>query len=228
MEKRLELTADGSHTVRMPSMQTTYHSRFGAIQESRHIFIESGFRHYTREKNGPVHIFEMGFGTGLNALLTLLANEEKSESGAGSVWYETIDAFPLNENIAAQLNYGERLSGMEAGKWCAALHRCDWNTPVAITPGFTLMKRVVLLENYDPEQLFDIVYFDAFDPETQPELWTVNIFSRLFRSMAPGGILVTYSSKVSVQRALRAAGFTVEKLPGPPGKREILRAHKIG
>lgn len=222
MERRLELTGDGSHTIRIPSMHTAYHSRFGAVQESMHVFIEAGFRYYAREKNGPIRIFEMGFGTGLNALLTMLAANNRP------VWYEAVEAFPLEEEIAAGLNYYERLGGKEVGDWFEKLHRCSWNVPVEIKRDFTLVKHLTLLEEYHPDQQFDLVYFDAFDPDVQPALWTVDLFSRLSGSMKAGGILVTYSSKGAVQRALRAAGFAVEKLPGPPGKREIVRARYCG
>lgn len=222
MERRLELTGDGSHTIRVPSLQTSYHSRFGAVQESMHVFIEAGFRYYAGEKNGPIRIFEMGFGTGLNALLTLIA------AGSRPVWYETIEAFPLEEKMVADLNYHERLDSHGAVDWFRKLHRCPWDIPIEIKPGFTLVKHLALLENYRPEHQFDLIYFDAFDPDTQPELWTVDLFRKLSENIKTGGMLITYSSKGSVQRALRTAGFAVEKLPGPPGKREIVRARYCG
>jgi len=221
MERSLELTGDGSHTISVPSMHTAYHSRFGAVQESMHVFIAAGLDRFDPGGRLPVDILEIGFGTGLNALLTLIATEERQ------VRYEAVEAFPLEERIATALNYCEVIGRPDCGKLFNKLHSAPWNEPVEIRPGFMMTKHLTLLQQFRPAGKFDLIYFDAFDPGVQPELWTEDIFRSLASGMEAGGILVTYSSRGQVRRALAAAGFAVEKLPGPPGKREILRAVRV-
>ena len=221
MEIRLILTGDGSSTLFVPSLDEHYHSTFGAIRESQHIFIEAGFHAYT-PKETPCRIFEVGFGTGLNAFLTLLETEK---SGI-PVHYTSIESNPLEPSIVNELNYPELL-GQENNSFFKDLHDAPWNRDVAVTKNFILHKISGKIEEHNlPEGVFDLVYFDAFGPDVQPELWTENIFKKIYRSMKSGSILVTYSVKGSVKRALKSAGFTLEKLPGPPGKREITRATK--
>lgn len=224
MERHLQVTHDGSYTIVIPDMNVTYHSKHGAIQESMHVFIRSGL--YTLPATFPVlRIFEMGFGTGLNALLTL----QHAASLQQQVYYETVELYPLSDAESQSLNYNEFLKESPGSAGLEDLHAAHWEQDVQITPMFTLHKKQRSLFQYfqspQPEP-FHLIYFDAFDPAAQPELWEQPVFEQLFARLHPGGILVTYCSKGSVRRAMKAAGFLVEKLPGPPGKREIVRAGK--
>jgi tRNA U34 5-methylaminomethyl-2-thiouridine-forming methyltransferase MnmC len=212
MVPKLIVTDDGSHTLEVKN-GVTYHSRFGAVQESRHIFINAGL-HTVRAS--PVRVFEMGFGTGLNALLTLLEDRP--------VHYETVETVPLEQ--ARDLNFCEVLGRLDCRPVFGQLHDAEWEKPVAITPEFQLFKSRQNIRGYTLREPADLVYYDAFDPVVQPELWTEELFAGLFRQLAPGAILVTYCCKGAVRRAMEAAGFETWKLPGPPGKREFLRAHK--
>lgn len=221
MERILQPTADGSHTVVVPSLSVTYHSKHGAIQESRHVFIEAGWKSLDHDRLSSIHILEMGFGTGLNALLTLM------EAGDKKVLYESIEQFPLPMDMVAQLNYCEQLGRPDLEEDFLKMHRMEWNQPTAISTNFTLTKIAADLNGYQPNSGIDLIYFDAFAPNTQPELWTAAIFSVLYAAQKDGGILVTYCSKGDVRRALVTAGYRVDKISGPPGKREMLRATKI-
>lgn len=216
MEREIIHTDDGSHTIAIPAMNVTYHSRHGAIQESMHVFIEAGLRQLA----GDVHILEMGFGTGLNALLTLIETELQPRN----IYYETIEAFPLTPAEASQLNYCEQLQRPDLQPLFDQLHQCEYEKTVAITPYFTIQKHHTKLAGFSADQPVNLVYFDAFAPTAQPELWTADIFTGLYYMMVPKGILVTYCSKGEVRRAMQTAGFIIEKLPGPPGKREMVRA----
>ncbi|KAK6020276.1 hypothetical protein OSTOST_14073 [Ostertagia ostertagi] len=164
----------------------------------------------------------MGFGTGLNALLTLL----KADSNKRPVHYTTIDLHPLSPEVYSGLNYCERLHQPNYQPFFEKLHNSPWNDNSAISDWFTLHKIKSSMENFSPNRVFDLVYYDAFAPSSQPELWSTDIFRKLINMMAPGGKLVTYCSKGDVRRSMQAAGFSTEKLPGPPGKREMLRAIK--
>jgi len=217
------ITGDGSHTLKLRGTDEHFHSTFGALTESRHVFINAGLRELLgRGVAGPV-ILEVGFGTGLNALLTMLDLDGKKLDTR----YFGLEAHPLDEACRKKLNYPEMLPGSGAGEYFDRLHRCTWGEPHEIAPGFTLHKVHASLQDYRHHApLFNLVYFDAFSPLVQPELWTSGIFLKVSDMMAVGGILVTYSSKGSVKRALKASGFEVEKIPGPPGKREMLRGVK--
>lgn len=215
-------TSDGSHTLRNDKVDETYHSLHGAISESMHVFIDAGFRKAVGAEN-EINILEMGFGTGLNALLTCL----EGRTGKLLIHYIAIDPYPLPEELAFRLNYGEML-GEEAVEFYRKIIQANWVYPSFITNYFVLNKIQAKLEEIDlADSTFDLVYFDAFSPEKQPELWTSAIFRKLHDAMKPGGILTTYSSKGSVKRALTSEGYDVEKIPGPAGKREMLRAYKI-
>ena len=223
MKLEIITTADGSHTLFVPELNEHYHSTYGAIQESRHIFIEAGFKQIII--NQPViRILEVGFGTGLNAFLSLL---EADKSGK-TIHYTAIEPFPLEPAIIKLLNYPELLGASTASLF-KMLHEAVWNREMQITDHFVLYKVLHDLKNIKLQSsFFDVVYFDAFGPEVQPELWTEEIFRKIFSSIKKKGILVTYSAKGSVRRALKNAGFTMEKLAGPAGKREITRAIKNG
>ncbi len=230
MELVVTRTDDGSDTVFRPDLNQHYHSTFGAVQETQQIFIENGFLHaISKQKAGgssiaePLHILEIGFGTGLNALMTLIEAEKRKIS----LHYTSVEPYPLDETCWKLLNYPQ-LPGSAKYSWLfSELHQAAWHTPVTLSPQFVLHKVRERVEQFqlDPG-IFDLVYFDAFGPDAQPELWTEEIFSKVGMAMAPGAILVTYSVKGTVVRALRAAGFITEKLPGPPGKRHVLLATK--
>jgi tRNA U34 5-methylaminomethyl-2-thiouridine-forming methyltransferase MnmC len=224
-EKIIQLTEDGSQTVFIPSMNVTYHSKHGAVQESMHVFIRSGLNYFMQHNTSPVdetiNIFEVGFGTGLNALLSLkdaiLFNKK--------IFYETIEPFPLSREETLQLNYSS-LFNEELKQSFIAMHEFDWNKVIQIHSLFSFEKIKTTLQQFETQQQFHVIYFDAFDPVVQPELWTEAVFKKMFDQLFDNGILVTYSCKGAVQRAMKAAGFSIEKLQGPPGKREIIRAQK--
>jgi tRNA U34 5-methylaminomethyl-2-thiouridine-forming methyltransferase MnmC len=223
MQRNLIVTKDGSHSVAIPELQVSYHSVHGAIQESLHVFIEAGLRHWWRQHTAASRcvVFEMGFGTGLNALLTTLEAKQTQRM----VHYETVEAFPLEMAIVEQLNYCEALQQPFWQPVFSSLHTCEWNSTQPITSFFSLKKVNALLAGYMPGETIDVIYYDAFAPGAQPELWTEAVFTRLYDMLAPDGLLVTYCSKGDVRRAMLAAGFQVEKIPGPPGKREMLRGN---
>lgn len=227
MERKLQVTSDGSHTIAIPDMNVTYHSRHGAIQESMHVFIKAGwdalldsFKVKGDAEPECINILEMGFGTGLNALLTL------QHSHGRKVYYESLEKHPLPASMAESLNYAAMLNDSSLEVPFARMHSCAWDEPVGITQGFTLFKSSTSLLSFQSGKRFHLIFFDAFAPNAQPELWTPEVFTNLFNHLLAGGILVTYCSKGDVRRALQAAGFKVEKIPGPPGKREMLRARK--
>lgn len=226
MERKLFLTNDGSHSVEVPVLNVTYHSVYGAIQESLHVFIESGFRYILNfSTTQPLHILEMGLGTGLNALLTIM----EAEKYQWPVFYEAIELFPLDAREVNLLNYCSRLLRPDLRNEFEKLHSCESEKETAITQNFSFIKYQVDLPDFKPAgpfKPFELIYYDAFAPAVQPELWTKEVFEKLFSILAVGGLLVTYCSKGEVRRNMQLVGFDIEKIPGPPGKREMVRAHK--
>ncbi len=223
MQRMPVITKDGSYTISIPEMNVTYHSIHGAIRESEHVFIraglgDSGIFNYT----GVHHVLEIGFGTGLNALLTLIEADKRKNR----IYYTAIEPYPLEETTITQLNYCEQLSLPYYQLLFEKMHQCGWEEMHEITEHFRLAKTKCSLLDFSSEILFSIIYFDAFAPAAQPELWTKEVFEKLYSMMQEGGILVTYCSKGDVQRAMKAAGFSIEKIPGPPGKREMIKAKK--
>ena len=224
MQRNLILTKDGSHTVAVPELNVTYHSVHGAIQESLHVFIDAGWRESIKQHGTgkSLRILEMGFGTGLNALLTLVEAEKIGQH----VHYTAIELYPLEMKETESLNYCEQLGRKELQPVFEQLHLSEWEKPVHITDYFILEKRKISLVDFSGTRLFDLVYFDAFAPTAQPELWTKEIFDKLYGMMNSEGILVTYCSKSDVRRSMQTAGLSTEKLAGPPGKREMVRAKR--
>jgi tRNA U34 5-methylaminomethyl-2-thiouridine-forming methyltransferase MnmC len=216
MNTKLIITEDGSHTLYVPGMNEHYHSRFGAITESRHIFIHAGLASLPP---GDTAILEVGFGTGLNALLTALHASDKSLH----VTYTTLEKYPLDPSLVSRLNYGSLIGG-EAPELIKAIHDAPWNTPVALSEWFTIEKRVTDLTSDTPGGEYDLVYFDAFGPDKQPEMWSIEVMQKIAAVTRPGSVFVTYSAKGNLKRMLRELGFEVALLPGPPGKRVITRA----
>jgi tRNA U34 5-methylaminomethyl-2-thiouridine-forming methyltransferase MnmC len=224
MDRTIILTKDGSHSIAIPSMDVTYHSVHGAIQESQHVFIKAGLLPLFQSGNQqPVHILEMGFGTGLNALLTLMEAEKNNRL----IHFTTLELFPLVQEQVAVLNYCSQLHREDLQPTFEQLHTCSWEEQVDIHHYFTLHKKQQSLLDITVADQFHLIYFDAFAPAAQPELWTIAAFEKLYHSLLPGGVLVTYCSKGDVRRAMQSAGFIVEKIPGPPGKREMVRAVKV-
>lgn len=212
-------TADGSLTIYDDSVKESFHSRFGAISESRHIFIEAGLKYFFN-KTG-LNILEVGFGTGLNAFLTLQYAVENDLL----IEYHAVEPFPLDGELLTSINY-QKIFNSKVAK-IEELHHAPWNQRTKINKNFTILKskeKIELLALTDSE--YDIIYFDAFSPEAQPELWTEPLFAMIYKSMSPLSVLVTYCCKGIVKRTLLDCGFQVEKLPGPIGKREFLRAKK--
>lgn len=216
---QIEQTADGSYTLFVPEINEHYHSVKGALTESEHIFINMGLKHSS--VLSP-RILEIGFGTGLNAFLTLIEAEKEQKK----IHYTTIERYPITNDLAGKLTYPDLICPRKAKEF-AELHRVDWNTDIIITPYFTINKIKADFTCYPFKKGYDIIYFDAFAPEKQPEMWSQELFDKLYGCLNEKGILTTYCAKGSVRRMLQHSGFLVERLPGPPGgKREILRATK--
>lgn len=219
MQKReLKITEDGSHTLFVPEIDECYHSTKGAVQESLHIFIEAGLMQCSKPE---VNILEIGFGTGLNAFLTLLKSQELNQT----INYTGIELYPIPVEKALQLNYPEFLN--EDSSFFNKIHISPWNEAVQIMENFTLIKLNADFTKFDLEGQFDVIYFDAFSPEKQLEMWSDKMFKKLYLCAFENAVMTTYCSKGVVRRGMESVGFSVEKLPGPPGKREILRARKV-
>jgi tRNA U34 5-methylaminomethyl-2-thiouridine-forming methyltransferase MnmC len=217
--ERIILTEDGSHSLFSAQFNQQYHSLQGALSESEHIYINLGLRPVLETAVSEIYIFEMGFGTGLNAFLAWKLADELCKH----VHYVTIEAYPISLEEAATLNYEEQTG--ETG--FLQLHHAPWNAPIAISPYFTFQKEHTTVQHFATTLTFDVIFFDAFDPRAQPELWQEEIFSKLAGYTRSGGVLVTYSSKGIVKRALAAAGFTVERHKGPGRKTHVLKAIRV-
>ena len=215
-------TADGSTSFYHEELNETYHSKHGAIQESMHVFIAAGLLPLFKDKK-EIHILEMGFGTGLNAWLSAI----KSEEHQIKIIYTGIEAFPVKAEQVEELNYPNWGKNEFEKQLFFTIQDAPWETLIHISQQFRLKKVKSMFEGYQPDEEFDLIYFDAFGPATQPELWSDEIFGKMYGALKTGGTLVTYSVKGSVRRAMKTAGFKVEKIPGPPGKREMCRALKV-
>jgi len=215
----LKKTADGSDTLFSPEMEESYHSVNGALQESRHVFIEAGL-HQVRQK--AIRIFEVGFGTGLNALLTW----GEAHKNNLQICYDCIEAYPVEKSVTDHLNYNELEPELPSNAFLQ-IHNISWDSPVTLeNDRFRLHKISKDFTGYQFTDHYDLVYFDAFAPDKQPEMWDESLFLKIYNSLNKGGILVTYCAKGEVRRRMQRSGFEVERIPGPPGKREMLRAVK--
>ncbi len=226
--RELLLTGDGSHTFHIPELDEHYHSVYGALQESMHVFIAMGLHEVAATRN-EISILETGFGTGLNALLTALESEMLNLHTV----YECIEPFPLSHSEVELLNYGTIVPGNHSASTFSRIHECNWELFVKIRTNFQIRKRRQMIQEFlkanesGPQNRgYDLVYFDAFSPRVQPEMWTEELFTSLYRLMNPGGVLTTYSASGDVRRAMISAGFMVEKLQGARGKREMSRGRK--
>lgn len=219
MKREIIITSDGSSTIHLPEWDEQYHSKHGAIQEAKHVFIKSGLSLFS---NKNISILEIGFGTGLNSFITFLEAPKFNLN----IDYVGIEAYPVRNEEIEKLNYVSELNAHTFENTFAQMHQQQWELKNKITTNFLLTKRKQLFNEINDKETFDLIYFDAFGARVQPELWTEEIFKTMFNALKSGGILVTYSAKGSVRRAMQSVGFTVERLSGPPGKREMLRALK--
>ncbi|MDT8416680.1 MAG: tRNA (5-methylaminomethyl-2-thiouridine)(34)-methyltransferase MnmD [Lutibacter sp.] len=219
MERKIMITADGSTTIHITEWDEQYHSKHGAIQEAKHVFINNGLSLFANRK---ISILEIGFGTGLNCFITFLEAQKMNLA----VDYVGVEAYPLVAEEVEKMNYVAQLEAIEFSNIFNQMHTQDWEIKGGISPEFFLTKRKKFFNKINDENKFDLIYFDAFGARVQPELWTEEIFEKMYNALKPDGVLVTYSAKGSVRRAMLAVGFLVEKLPGPPGKREMLRGKK--
>ncbi|MBW2936511.1 tRNA (5-methylaminomethyl-2-thiouridine)(34)-methyltransferase MnmD [Aureisphaera sp. CAU 1614] len=219
MKREFLTTGDGSITIHIPEWNEQYHSKHGAINEALHVFIQAGLRHFLISSQSiEVQILEIGFGTGLNAFLTQLFSEKEQIN----IEYTGVEAYPVLFSDIEKLNYQKLLESSEM--IFEKLHQVPWEKPTQISENFTLKKRKQFFSEIDDVDAYNLIYFDAFGARVQPELWTEAIFEKMYRALMPEGVLVTYAAKGSVRRAMEAVGFKVERLPGPPGKREMLRS----
>ena len=219
MKKELVETADGSKTLYIPDFDEHYHSVHGALSEAQHVYVKHGLKSTPKTK---LSILEMGFGTGLNAFLTCLENRTLHKE----IKYTALEPYPLSHDLANEMEY-VGLAGFEDEEFVfKQIHQCSWANIHTIEQCFTLQKLETTIQNFMFQNTFDLVYYDAFAPRVQPELWTEEIFAKVFSAMNVGAILVTYCAKGYVKRNLKAVGFKVESLEGPPGKREMTRAKK--
>lgn len=227
MKREIVITSDGSTTIYLPDWNENYHSIHGAIQEANHVFIKSGFDKICLEqkkesKANNISILEIGFGTALNCFITYLEalkNDKKID-------YVGVEAYPVLEDEVLKLNYVQELKAEKEQFIFDRMHAISWDEKHQITAKFTLTKRKQFFTDINDVNKFDLIYFDAFAAEHQPDLWTEAIFLKMYNAIKKEGVLVTYCAKGSVRRAMQTVGFVVERLQGPPGKREMLRATK--
>lgn len=220
MKREIIKTSDGSTTIHIPEWNEQYHSIHGAIQEANHVYINNGLKY---KSSNEIAVLEIGFGTGLNSFMTFLAAQNKEFL----IEYVGVEAYPILEEELLKLNYVAELGATQFAKIFESFHSCSWEEKHQITPNFSLLKRKQFFHEIDDKNKFDIIFFDAFGARVQPELWTEEIFLKMFLALKSKGVLVTYAAKGSVRRAMQSVGFSVERLPGPPGKREMLRAVKM-
>lgn len=229
MQRHIITTADGSKTIQIEDWNEQYHSVHGAIQEANHVYIKHGLLFFNAEtisrsepdsEGNEISILEIGFGTGLNAILTLISSEILHVK----IDYHGVEAYPVSSEELKQLNYSEALQ-IKSNIY-HDMHASEWELPYQITERFKLTKQQKFFDDITDLNCYDIIYFDAFGARVQPELWTERIFDKMYKALKPNGVLVTYACKGSVKRALKAMGFVIERLEGPPGKRHMLRAIK--
>jgi len=217
--RKIITTSDGSRTIHIEDWDEQYHSKHGAIQEAYHVFIGQGLSLFNKQS---LTILEIGFGTGLNALITLIEAQKKDLN----IKYTGVEGYPISMEELSQLNFIDQLQAHSYQDEFLQMHTTPWNKTVVLSKQFTLIKQQKDFMEVTDKNCYHLVYFDAFGARVQPELWTERLFGKMYQALKPNGILVTYAAKGSVRRAMQAVGFTVERLPGPPGKREMLKALK--
>lgn len=221
MEKKIIKTSDGSSSVYIPEWDENYHSKHGAIQEAYHVFIKNGLDLF--EDGSTISILEMGLGTGLNCMISYLESKKRNLS----LDYLGLEGYPLDIEMILELNHLQQLQAEKESNVYHKILTVDWNSKHQITDHFSLTKEQVLFEDFQKRSFADLIYFDAFGARVQPELWTEAIFKKMYEALNENGVIVTYSAKGSVRRAMQTVGLEVERLPGPPGKREMLRGRKL-
>ena len=220
LKREIITTSDGSKTIHIPEWNEQYHSKHGAIQEAYHVFIKHGLDLF---QNQNISILEIGFGTGLNAFITYIESAKRNLE----IEYVGAEAYPIVMEEVLKLNYVSELRANDLKKVFDQMHQTKWGVKDDLRKGFSMLKRKQFFQEIDDVNKFELIYFDAFGARVQPELWSVEIFQKMINALKVGGVLVTYAAKGSVRRAMLEVGFSVEKLPGPPGKREMLRAMKV-
>ena len=223
MKRSIITTSDGSKTIQIEGWNEQYHSIHGALQEAKHVYINAGLKTFLERqpKQNALTVLEIGFGTGLNALLTALESLNISQE----ICYHGIEAYPVEAEELQALGY-HTLIGSDPSIF-QNIHNCSWHETHKILPHFSIVKRQAFFSDIAEVNAFDVIYFDAFGHRVQPNLWIESIFKKMYEALRPNGLLVTYCAKGSVRRCMQAVGFEVERLPGPPGKREMLRAIKL-
>lgn len=228
LKREIRETSDGSKTIYLPDWNESYHSRHGAVQEALHVFIQYGLQNFS--SFSTVHILEYGFGTGLNALLTLIHSEKNDQE----IYYTTLEKFPVTFSEADVMEFEQSVAGVHTDsdknkikEYFQSLHNSEWSKESEISDLFYLNKIQTDFREYTSEpESFDLVYFDAFGIRVQPELWDKSIFEKIFSGLKSGGLITTYACNSQLKRSLLETGFKVEKIPGPPGKREMTNAWK--
>ena len=220
MKREILHTLDGSTTIHLPDWNESYHSKHGAIQEAYHVFIKNGL---TLFQEKPISILEIGFGTALNAFITYLEALKSNRI----IDYVGVEAYPISADEVIQMNYVSELNADNESSSFELMHQSKWEEKISITSNFTLTKRKQFFDEICDENQYDLIYFDAFGYRVQPELWSTEIFQKMYNALKVNGVLVTYAARGVVKRSMIEVGFSVEKLAGPPGKREMFRATKI-
>lgn len=220
LKREIIQTLDGSTTIQIKEWDECYHSKHGAIQEAKHVFIKNGLSLFENQK---ISILEIGFGTGLNAFITLLEAKKMQQT----IDYVGVEAYPISVDEVLMMNYVSELNATEESVLFDRMHESNWDEQIVLNNDFLLTKRKQFFEEIDDIDTFDLIYFDAFGYRVQPELWSTEIFEKMYKSLKVNGVLVTYAARGVVKRSMIEVGFTVEKLAGPPGKREMFRARKV-
>lgn len=220
MKREIITTNDGSTTIHLPELNESYHSKHGAIQEAYHVFIKNGLSLF---EGKSVSVLEIGFGTGLNSFITYLEAKKTNQN----IDYVGVEAYPVAIEEALQMNYVKELNSNQEAIIFKNMHEAIWEEKVPISDDFSLTKRQQLFQDIEDEDAFNLIYFDAFGFRVQPELWSLEIFQKMYNALKINGVIVTYACRSSIKNAMIECGFKVEKLPGAPGKREMLRAKKI-
>lgn len=220
LKREIRITADGSTTIHISNWNESYHSRHGAIQEAYHVFVKNGLSQINAD---TISILEIGFGTGLNAFITFLEAKRRQIA----IDYTGVEAYPISSLEVEAMNYSSELAASDFAEVYKRMHECSWEEAHTLSSNFFLTKRKQFFQDIVDQNKYDLIYFDAFGYDVQPELWTTNIFRSMHMALKAGGILVTYAARGVVKRSMLEVGFEVEKLPGPPGKREMFRATKL-
>lgn len=218
LKREIIITNDGSTSIYLPECNESYHSKHGAIQEAYHVFIKNGLSLFETK---PIAVLEIGFGTGLNAFITFVEAKKVNQY----INYTALEAYPIVLEEALQMNYASEIDSGQTDLY-QQLHECLWEQENTLSDNFKLTKRKQFFQDFKDENTFDLIYFDAFGFRVQPELWSDEIFESMFKALKPKGVLVTYACRTIIMKSMLSAGFSVEKLSGPPGKREMLRATK--